>query len=418
MPTPESRSRRFVKKAFAVVFGLVFASLVAEVALRIAGYSYPIFFQTDIDRGYAPIPGLEGWSWAENKVYIRYNSAGFRDVEHSKPKPPGTYRIAVLGDSYAEARQVPVEAAFWTVIQDQLRKAPDLAGKNVEVLNFGVLGYGTAHELQTLRQRVWEYSPDMVLLTLTVYNDITDNYPAFKGADDTPYFKFDGERLVLDESFRRSRKFQWHSSQLFGAWVALHNHSRLVQLLHHAQAAIKTRLDQWKEERRSRQVPAAAQSEGETAKPATAALADTVGVQNMIFREPSDAGWAEAWRLTEALVKQMRDDTLQHGAKFMLATIPSEIQVLPDRGTRDAMAKKLGVADLFYPDRRLQAFAESENIPFIDIPMPMQAAADRDGTYFHGFGNMPGTGHWNEAGHRFAGELMSKKIEEILTRDQ
>ena len=36
----------------------------------------------------------------------------------------------------------------------------------------GVSGYGTTQELVTLREKVWRYSPDMVLLAVTTNNDV------------------------------------------------------------------------------------------------------------------------------------------------------------------------------------------------------------------------------------------------------
>jgi hypothetical protein len=38
---------------------------------------------------------------------IRTNSAGFRDVEHAIPKPPGAFRILGLGDSFTLASVRP-----------------------------------------------------------------------------------------------------------------------------------------------------------------------------------------------------------------------------------------------------------------------------------------------------------------------
>lgn len=414
----KEKLRRFAAKGMVVLLGLLFGCLVAEIGLRIVGYSYPIFYKTDAERGYTPIPYLEGWSWPENKIYVRYNSAGFRDVEHSKAKPANTIRIAVLGDSYAEGRQVDLDSTFWRVIQQKLNRSPALTGKNVEVINFGVNGYGTVEELLTLRQRVWEYSPDVVLLTVTLYNDITDNYRPFKRADELPYFNLDGDRLIYDDSFLQSPEYHWHDSALFGAWMVLHNHSRLVQLLHHAQFAIRTRLQAWKEQRRL----AETQRSHDAVKPAqspqitTASLTDAVGIQNMVYREPDDAYWNEAWQVTEALIRQIDREVTEHGAKFMVATLSSDIQVYPDPAVRQALMKLAVVNDLYYPNRRLQALAERENIPFLDIAEPMQLAADKDRTFFHGFGKEIGNGHWNESGHRFAGELMAQKLEEIISR--
>jgi GDSL-like Lipase/Acylhydrolase family len=413
----KARVRRLSAKALLMIIGLLFGCLVAEAALRIIGYSYPIFYQTDTVRGYAAIPNVEGWYWVENKNYVRINSAGFRDNERSLAKPADTIRVAVIGDSFAEARNVSVDNAFWSVIEKQLEGSTALAGKKIEVLNFGVGGYGTVEELLTLRQRVWDYSPDVVLLAVCVYNDITDNYEPFKRAAELPYFKLEGDRLVYDNGFLQAPKYLWHDSSLFKAWVAVHNHSRLVQLLHHAQFGLRTRLQAWKEEKRL----ARAQKNLENTKatqsfPSAGVLAEVVGIQNMIYREPDDQYWNEAWRLTDALITQMGEEVAQHGARFMVATITSDIQVYPDPAVRQALMKQVGVDDLFYPNRRLRSISERHGIAFLDLAEPMEASADRDKIFFHGFGKEIGNGHWNEAGHRVAGELMAKRIEELLAK--
>jgi hypothetical protein len=59
----QSWSRR---KRFAVKLALVLASLgvglfVAEIALRVAGYTFPTFYTTDAARGYQLQPGMRGW---------------------------------------------------------------------------------------------------------------------------------------------------------------------------------------------------------------------------------------------------------------------------------------------------------------------------------------------------------------------
>lgn len=397
-----------------VVIGLFFGCVAAEIALRIVGYSYPIWYQTDPVRGYAPIPNLEGWFWVENTNYVKINSEGFRDREHTKAKPANTLRIAVIGDSFAEARQVPAESAFWTVIERELQKS-EPRGRNIEVLNFGVGGYGTVEELLTLRERVWEYSPDVVLLAFCTYNDVTDNYRPFKKADELPYYKLEADRLVLDDSFLQSKKYLRTDSAWFKAWVALHNHSRLIQVLHHAQFAIRTRISEWKEQRRLTEVQKQQEASPLTGTaPTTASLTDLVGLPNMIYREPDDADWENAWRVTEALVKEIHEETQKHSARLILATITADIQVYPDPGVRQRLMQRVGVNDLFYPDTRLKLFAGREGISFVDLAGPMQQAADRDKVFFHGFGKEIGNGHWNEAGHKFAGEIIAKEIAEIL----
>ena len=98
----------------------------------------------------------------------------------------------------------------------------------------------------------------------------------------------------------------------------------------------------------------------------------------------------------------------------MVATVTAEIQVYPNVTVRKNLMDRIGVGDLFYPNRRLRAFAELEGITFLDLAEPMQQAADREQIFFHGFDGDMGNGHWNEAGHKFAGELMALRLAEIL----
>ncbi|MEO7539120.1 MAG: SGNH/GDSL hydrolase family protein [Pyrinomonadaceae bacterium] len=403
--------KRFAAKLLLLLGGLVFGCVAAEIVLRVMGYSYPIFYQTDRVRGYAPIPNVEGWFWVENKTYVKINSVGFRDREHVVAKPANTFRIAVLGDSFAEARQVPMEAAFWSVMERKLNECGGFGGKNVEVLNFGVGGYGTVEELQTLRQRVWAYSPDLVLLTFTTFNDIADNYRPFKGAEEIPYFTLNDGRLILDDSFLNSPKYQKLDSAMFNAWITVHNHSRFIQLAHHAQFAFRTKMSGLKEARRLAELQKERDSVPREQQPmTTASLSDLLGIQNMIYKEPDNPDWNAAWQLTEALVTQVREDVGEHGAKFMLATITTDIQTYPDPQVRRSLMDQIGVSDLFYPDRRLEALASRQGMDFLDLAQPMQSYADTTGTFLHGFDDQLGSGHWNEAGHKLAGELISQRL--------
>ena len=91
-----------------IALGLVAAGAVAvlaglELSLRAAGYSSPVWYRPDPELGWTLRPGISGWFSREGKSFVQVNSAGQRDREHSLEKPAGVYRIAVLGDAYAEA---------------------------------------------------------------------------------------------------------------------------------------------------------------------------------------------------------------------------------------------------------------------------------------------------------------------------
>jgi hypothetical protein len=393
--------------------GILIAALIGEIGLRLIGYSYPIFYMPHNVRGYTPIPKMEGWSWDETPVYVRYNSDGFRDVDHTVEKPPGTVRIAFIGDSFTEGRQVPLESTYWKVGEGLLNADPDLKAKRVEVLAFAAEGYGTVEELLMLRENVWRYSPDIVVIGFCVYNDVTDNYQKFKGATEIPYFRPENGELVYDDSFRESRKFKRSTSAWFTAWVAMHNHCRVMQLLHHVQFTMRTRLNQWKQGNVS-EPNVAMDPAGSPAKLTNAQLVDVVGLPNVLYRPPDDADWEGAWDVTEALLSQMGREVAEHNAKFLIMTISSDIQVVPNAALRQDMMRKLDVPDLFYPNRRLAALSEQESIDFLDVAPQMQSAADNEKIYFHGFGQQLGTGHWNKDGNEFAGKLLAEKLEKML----
>ena len=95
----------------------------------------------------------------------------------------------------------------------------------------------------------------------------------------------------------------------------------------------------------------------------------------------------------------------------MVFTVPYAAQVHPDRNLRSALAAKIGVADLFYPDRRIAEYARRTGIEAIVLAPEMQRLADERGIFFHGFENVGiGIGHWNAQGHRAAADLIARQL--------
>src|SRR5205085_10600002 len=162
-------------RLLAILGGVAVGLFIAEVGLRVLGFRYLNLYQADRDVGFALRPGAEGWWEREGATYIKISTAGLRDREHAQAKQPGTQRIAFVVNSFAEALQVPLEAAFWAVAEQRLQGCEAIGGRRVEVINFGVSGFSTARELITLRRRVWQYSPDIVVLLVTTSNDVRDN---------------------------------------------------------------------------------------------------------------------------------------------------------------------------------------------------------------------------------------------------
>ena len=78
---------------------------------------------------------------------------------------------------------------------------------------------------------------------------------------------------------------------------------------------------------------------------------------------------------------------------------------------RARYAKSLGVSSLFYPEDRLQGLGEANGFEVLALAPEMQKRADAKQVYFHGFPNTkPGFGHWNEAGHAAAADLIAARL--------
>jgi hypothetical protein len=420
-----SRKKLRLVKLAMLLAALFCGLLIAEIALRLAGYTYPVFYTSDTARGYSLQPGLSGWYRKEGEAYIRINSDGLRDREHAKQKPANTLRIALLGDSYSEALQVPLEDAFWVVMEEKLQGCSAFnEGKRVEVINFGVSGYGTAQELLTLREKVWDYAPDIVLLAMTTNNDITDNLREFKKAEEIPYFVYRDGRLTLDDSFRESRTFRLRHSNLNRAGRWIRTRLRVLQAFHQGHYTLKNYLASRRAPAAPPQPPAGANAPATNAaakrgddNAAPALISDEIGIDNLVYREPADAAWREAWRVTEGLLHLMRDEVRGRGAQFLVVTLSNGVQVHPSPGARAAFLARVGANDIFYPDARLKSFGEREGFPVLTLAPALQQYAEQRQVFLHGFGRDLGNGHWNSTGHRVAGELLAQKICELAAQD-
>jgi hypothetical protein len=380
--------------------GLFVGLLICEVGLRVAGFSSPLFIMADPYRGISLRPDAEGWWQDEGLVYLRINHAGLRDREHIKQKPPNTFRIAVLGDSFAEARQVPIEDTFWAILEKKFQQCPRVDGRQVEVINFGVSGYGTAQELITLRREVRDYSPDLILLIVTPGNDIRDNSRTLSQDGTRPFFVYRDNQLVLDESMLKERdnsfRYRLRESSVGQAFESLASRFRLAQLINKVRISIEDRrLLKRRAEIASRMTP---QRGTQVAEP---------GLDAMIYYEPVDPAWQDAWRVTEGTITLMRDEAKSRGAQFFVVTVSSANQVTPDSTARSNLLQQAGLKDFFYPERRIKALGEREGFPVLNLAPILQTYADEHKAFLHGFGTTLGAGHWNQLGHQQAGDIIS-----------
>ena len=161
---PQNGGIRWSLGIMTMLIACVVSVALVEIGMRLAGITFPVFDVYDDVRGVKLMPGRSGWYRKEGEAFLEINSLGYRDREHDLEPPPNTFRIAVLGDSFTEARQMPLEETYWHRLGEALSTCPALDGKDVEVLNYGIGGYSTTQALLAYEMDARRFQPDLVLL--------------------------------------------------------------------------------------------------------------------------------------------------------------------------------------------------------------------------------------------------------------
>jgi hypothetical protein len=381
-----------------VLAGLAVGVAGIEIAFRAMDISFAHLYRPDAQLGQVLVPGASGWDRSENETLIHINSLGMRDHEREVAKPVGTFRIAVLGDSYTEAKQVEIDERFSSVVERRLADCPERGDRAIEVLNFGVAGYGTTQELLMFESRASRFEPDLVVLAMLTGNDIRNNSLELQGPSKPHFVERDGE-LVLDLGFASSLGSRIRTSALGRWYYELVPHFRVLQVVQEAMLAGKR---QGQIERRAEELKHA---------PVLAAEGFETGLDHQVYVEPVEPDWATAWRITEQVLLRLNDSVKAADAHMLLVVLSNSIQVHPDEAVRQRFKEAIGATDLFYPDRRIGAFAAANGIDHMLLAPLLADKAQATDQCMHGFKqSVPCGGHWNAHGHATAGELMAERI--------
>lgn len=384
------------------------AFAIAEVAVRVLNLAPAEFYTYDPYVGWKLKPGASGWQTHEGRALIEVNRDGFRGPDYSFAKPPGTLRVAVLGDSFVEAQHVAFDSTFCAVAQRDLQaQCPFVIGGNgrpqtlitrVEVMNFGCDGYGTAQELLTLRHWVWRYAPDVVVLAFFNGNDVRNNSVVLEGDKCRPFFVHKNGRLVLGGPFEDSPMFRTHCMLRFES-----RHSQVLNLIGSGRSQL------------SHIIRDALARPHAPARPRKPIHGFELGLSDLIYAPPINDAWREAWSVTDDQIDLMNREVKAHGALFLVATLGTGIEDDPNPEFRAKYLRMVRSDNLFYADDHLRELGAQRGFAVLNLPEPMQEYAQARQVYLHGFPNTtPGTGHFNEEGHRVAGTLIGERIRQLL----
>jgi len=360
-----------------------------ELGVRLLHLEPDRFWEYDARLGSRLVPGRKGWWTQEEREFVvpvTINAEGWRDVEHTVEKPEGVFRILLLGDSFTEAMQVPLEATYGRVLEDKLNQSePE---KRVEVINNGVSGYGTAGELLLFEEEGSRYRPDLVLLAFYPGNDIMNNSPE---VEDTliPVYAADGTIERVKPAGGEGRK---PKAKGLLARSKAYRYFRRQLLTRHPDLA--KRLAAW--------------GIGPRDGVKTAKMFDGVPAAYFVYAPP-DPVWEAAWDRTRRLLSDLKAETAKVGARLVVAVVSSRDEVYPEKWQEilAAYPAMQGRAwDVEAPRRRIVDLCRTEGIPVIELTPAMRASGSHDLLHFSS------DGHWTPAGHRLAGETIARALVE------
>lgn len=130
------------------LFGFLCSALAVEVAFRIVSAG----------------PHVRRWNDRPYAYFLPSTAHSLQDADPA-PKAAGTFRIAVVGDSFTFGPNMQLDDTFSKRLERLLNQ--NVEAPKIEVLNRGVNGHSTENEVESVRQAVQE-QPDLMVLEITL----------------------------------------------------------------------------------------------------------------------------------------------------------------------------------------------------------------------------------------------------------
>jgi lysophospholipase L1-like esterase len=314
-------------------------------------------------------PYLYGLNPSENGT----SAQGTRDDVVAIPKPKGTFRVLVLGDSLAYGSGIPQDKTFPNRLEALLR--PEWP--NAEVVNAGVSGYTPYNELQYYLTKGREFQPDLVVVAFCM-NDVVN--PRLHWGD-APNVKIPNEAIPNREydqnhilPLMRQREEKRKAAQ--SSVPSLLEHSELYRALAPRVARLY-----------------APKVIADPRRPTYITGEDTISIEVLMDRSSSESRWLRS------MYDQLHAATKADGVSLVIVLFPLAYQIEADYP--------------FIPQRLISDYCNQAGIPCLDLLPPFRQHPQEE-TFLLNQSSFYDIWHLTERGH----DLSAHEIERFLRDKQ
>ncbi|MBI2581185.1 SGNH/GDSL hydrolase family protein [Candidatus Woesearchaeota archaeon] len=297
------KTNQLVKKMLLLAITLLACAIVIEVFFRFY-WPYKSIYVSDDELNYKPKPNFVGvYKSPEGQHEFWTNQEGFVNQNPKKEKPPGTKRIFIVGDSFVEGLYTEKENHFTALLQNRLNSyASQQSSARHEVISYGTSSWGTDNEYKYLITQALSYNPDVVVLTY-YQNDLGNVAVSrlFRVENESILPTDVGGTMLGNGAKKLIIKCSFYSA--FCSYFQLH--ATQFKLLNPIMARL-----------------------GFSVATGAATATDFKKHPYVTDLAPDEKQAVEdAWNKTELLIRTMKAETEQRGAKLALAYIPARWEV-------------------------------------------------------------------------------------------
>ncbi len=365
--------------------GLLLALIIGEGVARLVHPTSTVEYRIDSEVGQILVPDqVARWVSPDFDVKIVTNSAGFHDVEHLVDKSKDVYRVVVVGDSYIEALQVPIEESFTQQLERMLQR--NISGKRVEVINLGIGGTGPAQYYRRLEIRGLRYKPDVVLMAVHPDNDFWDSYHDLSGAVTKPFYSI-GVGGALEYIPPQPARLSVRVASLVrrsAFWLLLRK------------GIADTAIEKWLSHMGLLTAPGATSQFSQNA---------VIPIGWYVYVADRPEPWPDAYRVTLRMIKESKDLTEREGARFLVMLVGSVPMV--EGRWNEALSKypraKTLTFDFESPFKAIESLGRDSGFDVINLVEPFR----KDFLVSRTSRAWPHDGHWTQRGHQLAAEIVS-----------